>query len=46
MSILHETPYNFNGKVKSLLTKIGKDKIVKQEKLISSFKEEIIDNWG
>lgn len=46
MSMLHETPQNFSGKVKSLLTKIGKNKMVKTEKLISSFREDIIGNGG
>lgn len=46
MSMFHETPCNFSGKVKSLLTKIEKDKTVKKEKLISSFKEDIIRNGG
>lgn len=44
--MLDETPENFGGKVKSLLTKIGKDKMLKKEKLISSFKEDIIGNGG
>lgn len=46
MSMLHETPQKFSRKVKSWLTKIGKDKIVKKEKLISSFKEDITSNGG
>lgn len=46
MPILHKTPWNFSRKVKALLTKIGKDKTMKKEKLISSFKEDIIGNGG
>lgn len=44
--MLHETHLDLQWKVKLLLTKIGKGKMVKKQKLISSFKDDIIGNEG
>lgn len=46
MFMFYEIFCNFSGKVKLLFIKIEKDKIVKKEKLILSFKEDIIRNGG
>lgn len=44
--MLYETPQKFSRKVKLLLSKIGKNKMMKKQKLISSFKEDILGNEG